>query len=581
MKSDIADVKNAGGRPAGSISAGWFLREFVDGFPWAHLDIAGTAYTEREDATASKGPDGNRRAAVHRIRVGQKAVKTAGKGRRAKGKGDGLEGTPARLLVRRSPFRRSPFPFPRNAARPGSRRHSFNGLSRPRHGRLYRAIPRSPAGGAGSGAGAPAPRRSRSPPGAHPKTIFTRDSIEWGHAATVGDLLSQIPGVYLWRGGFTGRPGTGQLRRTGRNVGRVLSGRPPYVAAGIDSVAVDPALFSISFLDRIEVERWPGLLRVSLFTATARPARAAITHRHCEGRPELRALRGRPRAPVSLRARLFPRRRLPRLADRERHEQQLLQHAGVGPGQLHPVGHIRGAVPAHPLAAQSARVRHLRPDPRRHDRPRLQGHAHRRAVAPLAAFARGRPGTGARPGVRPLGMGWRADSISRSTRSAGMSPTAPPTFSIGGSAFHRTRWTALDTRATPDGRRRLLQRERRGGSSASLRRPGSDYVLARRRAPAVEGLALTGSARVGNMVAAPSITTDTAQQLRDFECNARVGPLAARPPGRLVAHVGVQPVRLCRVSRRWSRSPLARRRLAHGRCSGRAAAMGHARELVQ
>ena len=58
MKSDIADVKNAGGRPAGSISAGWFLREFVDGFPWAHLDIAGTAYTEREDASRVKGPTG-------------------------------------------------------------------------------------------------------------------------------------------------------------------------------------------------------------------------------------------------------------------------------------------------------------------------------------------------------------------------------------------------------------------------------------------------------------------------------------------------------------------------------------------
>jgi leucyl aminopeptidase len=59
MKSDIADIKNAGGRPAGSISAGWFLREFVDNsFPWAHLDIAGTAYTEREDATRVKGPTG-------------------------------------------------------------------------------------------------------------------------------------------------------------------------------------------------------------------------------------------------------------------------------------------------------------------------------------------------------------------------------------------------------------------------------------------------------------------------------------------------------------------------------------------
>jgi leucyl aminopeptidase len=58
MKSDIADVKNAGGRPAGSISAAWFLREFVEGFPWAHLDIAGTAYTERDDPTRVKGPTG-------------------------------------------------------------------------------------------------------------------------------------------------------------------------------------------------------------------------------------------------------------------------------------------------------------------------------------------------------------------------------------------------------------------------------------------------------------------------------------------------------------------------------------------
>lgn len=58
IKSDIADVKNSGGRPAGAISAGWFLREFVEGFPWVHLDIAGTAYSDREDATRVKGPTG-------------------------------------------------------------------------------------------------------------------------------------------------------------------------------------------------------------------------------------------------------------------------------------------------------------------------------------------------------------------------------------------------------------------------------------------------------------------------------------------------------------------------------------------
>jgi len=58
MKSDIADIKNSGGRPAGTITAAWFLREFAEGYPWAHLDIAGTAYTQSEDAGSVKGPTG-------------------------------------------------------------------------------------------------------------------------------------------------------------------------------------------------------------------------------------------------------------------------------------------------------------------------------------------------------------------------------------------------------------------------------------------------------------------------------------------------------------------------------------------
>jgi leucyl aminopeptidase len=56
LKSDIADVKNSGGRAAGTIAGGWFLREFVDGYPWVHLDIAGTAYTEGEAPYQAKGP---------------------------------------------------------------------------------------------------------------------------------------------------------------------------------------------------------------------------------------------------------------------------------------------------------------------------------------------------------------------------------------------------------------------------------------------------------------------------------------------------------------------------------------------
>lgn len=58
IKSEIADMKNSGGRAAGSITAGWFLREFAEGYPWAHVDIAGTAYTDRESPTQVKGPTG-------------------------------------------------------------------------------------------------------------------------------------------------------------------------------------------------------------------------------------------------------------------------------------------------------------------------------------------------------------------------------------------------------------------------------------------------------------------------------------------------------------------------------------------
>jgi len=58
MKSDIADLKNTGGRAAGTLTAAAFLREFVDRTPWVHLDIAGTAYLENESAWQAKGPTG-------------------------------------------------------------------------------------------------------------------------------------------------------------------------------------------------------------------------------------------------------------------------------------------------------------------------------------------------------------------------------------------------------------------------------------------------------------------------------------------------------------------------------------------
>jgi leucyl aminopeptidase len=58
LKSEIADFTNTGGRPGGAITAALFLKEFTGGLPWAHLDIAGTAWAEEARPYLPKGPSG-------------------------------------------------------------------------------------------------------------------------------------------------------------------------------------------------------------------------------------------------------------------------------------------------------------------------------------------------------------------------------------------------------------------------------------------------------------------------------------------------------------------------------------------
>jgi leucyl aminopeptidase len=58
LKSDVADMRNIGGRGGGMITAALFLSKFVGNYPWVHLDIASTDWSERERAYISKGPTG-------------------------------------------------------------------------------------------------------------------------------------------------------------------------------------------------------------------------------------------------------------------------------------------------------------------------------------------------------------------------------------------------------------------------------------------------------------------------------------------------------------------------------------------
>ncbi len=58
IKSEIADLKNIGGRPAGTITAAAFLQHFAKDFRWAHLDIAGTAWQEKSSDYRPAGGTG-------------------------------------------------------------------------------------------------------------------------------------------------------------------------------------------------------------------------------------------------------------------------------------------------------------------------------------------------------------------------------------------------------------------------------------------------------------------------------------------------------------------------------------------
>ena len=58
IKSEVADIKNVGGRPAGTITGGAFLKKFVGEYPWVHLDIAGPVWADKDKPYIPKGATG-------------------------------------------------------------------------------------------------------------------------------------------------------------------------------------------------------------------------------------------------------------------------------------------------------------------------------------------------------------------------------------------------------------------------------------------------------------------------------------------------------------------------------------------
>jgi hypothetical protein len=357
----------------------------------------------------------------------------------------------------------------------------------------------------------------RGPRPALTRVVFNRDSIEWGSAATVGDLLAQVPGVYLWRGGFTGRPEpVNYLGRGATSAEYVLDG-VPYVAAGVDSVGVDPALFSLSFLERIEVERWPGQLRVYLFTRR---------HDRLSPRSRIGIARGDhdfARYEGSLE------RRFPAGIGFGLAMDYLNSPTASGVSSSYSNAQFWGQGSYVPSGRFGIQYQLLRSRPNRRAFASSDVTGATDTIGP--AFKAGRTDAQIRMSLRSredgLGTGldlvyarsaWDSPGIDQQINQlGGYASFRAPTASLVASALHRSRWTPLDLRGsagwTPlavfTASAEAVHQHHDGGRN-------SDYVSLAAGLVPVRGLALTGTARLGHLVAAPAIPSDTAQKLRDF-----------------------------------------------------------------
>ena len=422
------------------------------------------------------------------------------------------------------------------------------------------------------------------PPGPRPaftRTVFTRDSIEWGHAVTVGDLLTQIPGVYLWRGGFIGRPEPVNFQARGATSAEYYLDGLPYVAAGIDSVAVDPALFSISFLDRIEVERWPGLLRVHLFTRrhdrVAPRSRIGIArgdddYARYEGSLERRFANG-----VGFAA----------AADYLNSPTASGSTSGYSNTQFWLQGHY---IPNSRVGFQYQLVRSSpERDPFVNALPVPNdtigaGFDASRTDAQLRASWRARD-DGMGPRIEALygRTGWDGAGIDQQINQVGGGlGYRTPVFSVGASAYHRTRWTALDVRGTAGWNPvpavaatvEAVHQRHYGGRN-------SNYVFLAGGLQPVRGLVadrIRPIRRRGRRAVHHRRHRARSQGLRG---RRRVGARAAGPPALVQPHVRVQSVRLRRISPHREHRRGAGDRVGHGPGPPRAAPLADARWLVQ
>jgi hypothetical protein len=351
------------------------------------------------------------------------------------------------------------------------------------------------------------------------RIVFTRDSMDWAMAQTLGDLVALVPGSYLWRTGWLGTAALPNFHARGATSVEYFLDGLPYVAAGPDSVAVDPSIFALSLLERVEIEPWPGSLRVYLYS-----------RRYDRVAPRSLIGLGRGTNSLTLFQVQLEKRSVNKLSFGVAGDYYNSGRFSGGTGSFYLNTQAWAQVSYVPSPRYGLVAQYVTLSPKRQDGVSpttggiVLGVNGGRSDLFLRGFVRKRDdGLGPGLDLTIARTRFSNDTVQQSIGSVTANASwRAPTLSATASAAYRTRWTLLDLGATagwtPSARVGI-------NASAAYQLLSSSrsnaWVGAQVSVSPFSHLVLRGSARAGSVVQAPSIELDTAQSI--LEGSASIG----------------------------------------------------------
>jgi len=345
------------------------------------------------------------------------------------------------------------------------------------------------------------------------RVVLDRATLSWATAETVGGLLLEVPGVYLWRGGWIGRPEYASYQGRGATSVEYFLDGLPVTPVGPDSVGVDPALLPLNLLDRVEIERWAGLLRVRMYTPRHDIAAAGTDILVATGDGSFSRYGGR------LEKRFRSGIGYALAAD---YWDALTSDAASSAAQetnaWFQLSYLKGE-------RWGLQYQYIMQSPNRDPYVTTAGDSigagvkGTRGDMQLRAFLNGGSGNLTRQvDLVFSSTGWSGSDVSQRINGVGVVASwRKPTVSASVSGFLRSRWTNAELRGTAGwAPTRALSASLEGEWISYDHSRTSQWVGARAGIELPYGFDVSGSARLGKVVAAPAIETNEAQDISDL-----------------------------------------------------------------